>query len=138
MVTGRMTKPSENSPKALFLAPDGNIYPDNLICSGVIPAELNGKPCPYSENGRMPDPVLLNGDDPTYSIDKGQPGDLCPPCALHQLSSLGHWQGYKGQRYPEHLLPLRLFKCKMGFWLIVPGLQDDTSEDERVTEPEAQ
>ena len=128
MVTRRMTKSDETSPKALFLSPDGNIYPDNLICSGVIPAELNGQPCPYSQNGRMPTPVPLKADDETYSIDKGQPGDLCPPCAWQRLSSLGHWQGYKGQSYPEHLLPLRLFKCKMGFWLVVPGLDDDKPE----------
>jgi hypothetical protein len=120
-----MADENENSPRALFLATNGNTYPDSLICSGVIPAELNGKQCPYSKNGRMPDPIPLNADDATYSIDKGQPGDLCPPCAWQQLSSLAHWQGYKGQRYPEHLLPLRLFKCRQGFWLVLPGLRDN-------------
>jgi len=123
-----MANENDNSPKALFLASNGNIYPDSLICSGVIPAELDGKPCPYSQNGRMPNPAPLNADDAMYSIDKGQPGDLCPPCASHQLASLEHWQGYKGQSYPEHLLPLRLFKCHQGFWLVVPGLRDDSSE----------
>ncbi|WP_229453922.1 hypothetical protein [Nostoc sp. CHAB 5715] len=36
-------------PKALFLSPDGNVYPDSLICSGIIPGELDGKPCPHSQ-----------------------------------------------------------------------------------------
>jgi hypothetical protein len=115
---------NETNPKALFPTPDGNIYPDNLVCSGAIPAELNGQPCPYSQQGRMPDPVPLDPNNPTYSADKGKPGDLCPPCALQQIGDLGHWQGYCGQHYPEHLLQLRLFKCRQGFWLVVPGLRD--------------
>jgi hypothetical protein len=114
----------QDQPKALFLSPDGNIYPDRLICSGILSTELNGKPCPYSQAGHFPDPVPLNPDDPTYSIDKGQPGDLCPPCAKHQLAHLGHWQGHGNQTFPEELLPLRLFKCRMWLWLVVPGLYD--------------
>ncbi len=112
------------SPKALFLSPDGKIYPDTLICSGMISAELNGKPCPYSQNGCLPDPVPLDETDPNYSLDKGKPGDLCPPCAKQQLANLGHWQGHGQQTFPEELLPLRLFKCRMWLWLVVPGLYD--------------
>ncbi|MDT5061716.1 MAG: hypothetical protein QOH63_2175 [Acidobacteriota bacterium] len=126
---GRMANSDENSPKSLFLASDGNIYPDSLICNGVIPAELGGHPCVYSIKGRMPDPVPLNPNDPTYSIDKGQPGDLCPPCALQKIGDLGHWQGYRGQHYPENLLPLWLFKCRMGFWLVVPNLTDEKPKE---------
>jgi hypothetical protein len=76
-----------HEPKALFLSPDGNIYPDTLICSGVIPPELGGNPCPFSQSGCMPDLAHLNADDPTYTIDKGQPGDLCPPCARVMANS---------------------------------------------------
>ena len=115
-----------DQPKALFLAPDGNIYPDTLICSGVLPAELGGKPCPFSHNGRLPAPTPLCHNHPTYTLDKGRPGDLCPPCAKQQLGSLGHWQGHNGQTFPTELLPLRLFKCRQWLWLVIPGLQDDT------------
>ena len=111
-------------PKALFLSPDGKIYPDSLICSGIISAELNGKPCPYSQNGRLPDPVPIDETDPNYSSDKGKPGNLCPPCAKQQLANLGHWQGYGQQTFPEKLLSLRLFKCRMCLWLVVSGLYD--------------
>lgn len=110
--------------KALFLAPDGNIYPDTLICSGVLLAQLGGKPCPYAVNGRLPDPAPLDPQNPEYSIDQGQPGDLCPPCTKQNLSSLGHWQGHGGQQFPEELLPLRLFKCRQWLWLVVLGLYD--------------
>ena len=111
-------------PKALFISPDGNIYPDTLICSGVLPAELGGKPCPFSQAGHIPDPVPLSADDPSYTIDKGQPGDLCPPCAKQQLANLSHWQGHGRHEFPAEMLPLRLFKCRQWFWLVVPGLCD--------------
>jgi hypothetical protein len=111
-------------PKALFLSPDGNVYPDNLICTGIIPAELDGKPCPHSQAGRFPGIKPLNPEDSNYTIDKGKPGDLCPTCAKQQLAHLGHWQGHRNQKFPEELLSLRLFKCRMWLWLVVPGLHD--------------
>lgn len=121
--------PTGNGAKALFLSPDGNLYPDTLICSGVIPAELKGQLCPYAQNGSLPDPVPLNPNDPTYTVDKGQPGDLCPPCIKQQLAHLGHWQGHRGQFYPEDLLSLRLFKCRQWFWLVVIGLEDQKPDN---------
>ena len=111
-------------PKAFFLSSDGKIYPDTMICSGMISAELNDKPCPYAQNGQLPDPIPLDETEPRYSIDKGNHGDLCPPCAKQKLAHLGHWQGHNGQIFPEELLPLRLFKCRMGLWLVVLGLND--------------
>lgn len=111
-------------PRGLFLGPNGTIYPDSLVCSGVIPEELNGLPCPFSENGRLPLPQPLKSEDPTYTIDKGEPGDYCPPCAKQQLSNLAHWQGHGDNQYPEELLGLRLFKCRQWFWLVVPGLYE--------------
>ncbi len=75
-----MDRAANGTAKALFVSPDGNIYPDYLICSGILPADLNGKPCPFSQAGRIPDLSPLTLDDPTYTIDKGKPGDLCPPC----------------------------------------------------------
>ena len=110
--------------RALFISPDGNIYPDTLICSGVLPAELGGKPCPLSNSGHIPDPQPLNSDNPDYAIVKGKPGDLYPPCAKQQLTNLGHWLGNGRPELPEELLPLRLFKCRQWFWLVVPGLYD--------------
>ena len=70
-------------------------------------------------------PQPLDPADPTYTIDKGNPGNLCPPCAKQQLADFGHWQGYGEQQFPAQLLPLRLFKCRQWFWLVVPGLRHD-------------
>ena len=111
-------------PRAIFLSPDGSLYPDTLICSGVIPPELGGQPCPFSQAGRMPDVAPLDLAATNYTVDKGQPGDLCPPCAKQQLASLQHWQGHGRQQFPEELLLLRLLKCRQWFWLVVPGLHD--------------
>ena len=118
-----------NGTKALFLSPDGSLYPDTLICSGVIPPELGGKPYPYAHDGGIPDATPLDPDDPTYSIDKGKPGDLCPPCVKQHLSNLGHWQGHDGQTFPQELLPLRLFKCRQWFWVVVIGLEDQVPHE---------
>ncbi len=111
-------------PKALFLCSDGVILPDDLVCSGQLVADLGGRPCRYAVAGRIPDLEPLDGQAPTYSVDKGVPGDLCPPCAKQKLGSLAHWQGHGGQQFPEHLLPLRLFKCRIWLWLVVPGLRE--------------
>ncbi|MEA5527653.1 hypothetical protein [Nodularia spumigena] len=47
-----------------------------------------------------------------------------PTCAKQQLAHLGHWEGYRKQTFPEELRSLRLFKCRMWFWLVIPGLYD--------------
>lgn len=116
---------TSGEPRAFFPLSDGSTYPDTLICSGVIPAELGGNPCPFSDAGRFPIPEPLDPSKPEYSIDKGKPGDLCPPCAKQQLGSLSHWQGHSNARFAEDLAPLRLFKCRMWLWVVIPGLRDD-------------
>ncbi len=116
--------PTPNKPQAIFIGPDGQLYPDALVCSGTIIPLLDGEPCPYAQNGGMPAPVPLRVDGVKFSPDQGQPGDLCPPCAKQNLSSLGHWQGHGGQTYPDSFLPLRLFKCRQWLWLVVPGLHE--------------
>ena len=49
-----------NPPKLLFISADGRVYPDTLICSGELPTELGGKPCPFSQAGRIPEPIPLD------------------------------------------------------------------------------
>jgi len=110
--------------KAFFISPNGTLYPDYLVCSGIIPAELNGKPCPFAQAGHIPDPAPLDPNDSTYANDKGSAGDFCPPCAKQYLSSLGHWQNKMRPDVPQEFLALRLFKCMQWFWLVVPGLTD--------------
>lgn len=91
-------------------------YDDAFACRG----------CEHSAFMRMPAPLPLDAAAPNYSIDKGQPGDLCPPCCEASMGDLAHWASPPQVRYevPTNLLPLRLFKCRKGMWLVVPGLYD--------------
>jgi hypothetical protein len=70
---------TQDTPKALFLAPDGNVYPDTMICSGILPAELGGMPCPFAKQGRIPKPQPLNAADP---IGRGEYGKSVLTSAL--------------------------------------------------------
>lgn len=105
-----------------FIPADGQPLPMSLICSGQL-ADVS---CPYAVNGRMPNPQPLDKHAPDYSKDKGQAGDLCPPCVRQHLSNLGHWQGHGGAQFPEQTLGFRLFKCRRGHWVVVDGLYHDT------------
>ncbi len=113
-----MPNPNQDA-RALFLAPNGEIYPDLLICSGVLPEQLKSEPCPLAENGRLPTPQPLDENSA-----KGMEGELCPPCVKEHLSSLAHWEGASGRSYPEALRPLRLFKCQQWYWFVIPGLYE--------------
>ena len=106
------------SDKVLFLMPDGSVHDDRMVCSGRLPAELAGANCSYSSQGYFPGLTNLESDS-----DKGQRGDLCPLCAKSQLGSLGHWDAERKLYHPD-LHPLRLFKCRMGFWLVLPDVID--------------
>src|SRR5262245_29944389 len=117
---------SNSTARALFIAPDGNLYPDYLVCSVKLLIDMGGQPCPFSQHGRLPQPEPLDPNSSTYSLDKGKPGDLCPPCAKQQLANLGHWDGHRGQQFPDELKPLRLFKCNQWLWLVVIGLYQDS------------
>jgi hypothetical protein len=110
--------------RALFIAPNGDIYPDYLICSGKL---TESHACVYSQDGRIPPPEPLDPSAKNYSSEKGEPGELCPPCVKQQLTSLGHWEGHRGNTYPEDLKPLRLFKCSQWLWLVIPGLFNDNA-----------
>lgn len=111
--------------EALFLASDGTVYPESLVCSGRVLLDFSGTPCEHSTNGRMPELVVLDTSLPTYTPDKGDQGDLIPLCAKQHLSSLGHWDD-KGL-YPQQLHQLRLFKCRMWLWFVIPGLCDQSA-----------
>lgn len=126
--------------KALFIAPDGNVYPDYLVCSGKLLLDMGGEACPFSKDGHLPEPQPLDQNFQTYSQDMGKHGDMCPPCVKQQLGNLGHWEGHRGQKFPDDLKPLRLFKCKKWLWLVVLGLKHETptqitnENDEQVLE----
>jgi hypothetical protein len=104
-------------PRALFFGDEGALLPDDLVCSGRTPGRETGEPCPFSESGRMPLPRPQRADSP---------GDVAPPCAVQALGSLAEFAGEASGRYELKLHPLRVFKCRKLFLLVVPGLIDHT------------
>lgn len=116
-------------PRALFPSPNGSMMPDDEICSGLVPAQLRGKPCPYSDRGRMPTPVPIDEFSAQRLPGRGAVGDLAPPCAVQHLGRLADWEAEREARYPVELGPLRLFKCRQMFLLVVPGLKDDQAKE---------
>ncbi|MEW6566623.1 MAG: hypothetical protein AB1449_00360 [Chloroflexota bacterium] len=109
-------------PRALFLSPGGLFLPDDQVCSGAIPSQLKGKPCPFSDAGRIPPPVVLDEVSARRGLGVGQAGDRVPPCALQQLGRLRDWPSDTGLHYPPEIASLWLFKCRQMFLLVVPGL----------------
>ncbi|MBN1977000.1 MAG: hypothetical protein JW918_06330 [Anaerolineae bacterium] len=52
----------------------------------------------------------------------GNGGFSCP-CLKFSLGALARWQGHGDNLWREELLPLQLFKCKMGYWFVVEGVE---------------
>ena len=121
-------RPRQHAARAFFLPKMAAFILTIRSALVTFHAELDGKPCPFAVDGRMPLVARLTADHPRYTVDKGRPGDFCPPCAKQQLGYLGHWQGYRGLAFPAELLGLRLFRCRLLFWLVVPGLYDHTPD----------
>ena len=115
-----------DKPWALFLFPDGKLIGDDLVCSGIFPSGLEGKHCPFSEEGRMPRPIPI---DEASKPKLGQFGELAPPCAVESLGNLEAWQRAGEVRYPEELGLLNVYKCRQMFLLVVPGLKGDQLEE---------
>jgi hypothetical protein len=111
-------------PRALFLFPEGMFLRDDLVCSGIFPSHLDGKPCPFADEGKFPKPQPLDKVKVSIQPNLGRVGDLVPPCIVGQLGPLRAWQRGKGARYPSDLNPLQLYKCRQMFLLVVPGLAE--------------
>jgi hypothetical protein len=76
----------------------------------------------------MPKPRPLDEMRARLHPELGRVGDLVPPCVVGQLGPLWAWRRKEGVRYPFDLSPLRLFKCRQMFLLVVPGLDRQNPE----------
>jgi hypothetical protein len=108
-------------PRALFLFHDAMFLRDDLVCSGLFPSHLGGKPCPFADGGRIPQPQPLDELKASMVPMLGRIGDLVPPCVVEQLGPLREWRKCEGAWYPTDLRQLRLYKCCQMFLLVVPG-----------------
>ena len=117
------------APRALFLSPQGMIFSDRFVCSGELPSRLGGQPCVFSDKGRMPSPRPIDEIMTRMHPKLGRVGDLAPPCAIEQLGTVEAWMEAHNVCYPDVIKPLRLFKCRQMFLLVVPGLEDISSQE---------
>jgi hypothetical protein len=111
-------------PRALFLFPEGMFLRDDLVCSGIFPSHLDGKPCPFADEGKIPKPQPLDKVKVSIQPNLGRVGDLVPSCIVRQLGPLQAWRRGEGARYPSNLSRLRLYKCCQMFLLVMPGLAE--------------
>lgn len=128
-----MQPADERDPRALFLSAAGQVLADDRVCSGLEAPALGGRPCPHAEGGRMPSLQPIDAGSARRWPERGRAGDLAPPCAAVQLGSLAGWLGARTGGHPDHLLGLRLFRCRQWFLMVVPGLHDGAPD--RLTGP---
>jgi hypothetical protein len=73
----------------------------------------------------MPRPRQIDVRAARFAPGRGSVGDLAPPCALQALGSLASFLGAKAASFGPKLQPLRVFKCRLMYLLVVPGLRDE-------------
>ena len=110
---------SHSKPRALFIFFDLEPKPDDEICSGQFPSHLDGKPCPYSDHGRMPRRDNAGGEilaqqDLTHQVPK-----LIRSCRLQALGRLEQWKSDVPLGYPKELENEILYKCRQMFMVVL-------------------
>jgi hypothetical protein len=106
-------------PRALFLFEDGQFVREDEVCSGQFPSNLQGKPCPFSEEGRMPDLVPLD-EQVQLSKSELEPGEeFVPACTLQRLGVLKGWLSVIWGRVPAKYQAQQLYKCRQMFLFVL-------------------
>jgi hypothetical protein len=110
-----------SEPRALFLFLDEEPKPDTEICSGRFPSHLKGKPCPFSDQGRLPPYIVSRGET---TIDINSTDSVIPdtqPCRLQKLGQVDQWRKEVPLIYPKEYAQKMLYKCRQMFMLILLG-----------------
>jgi hypothetical protein len=108
-----------SKPRALFLFMDSEAKPDTEVCSGQFPSHLKGKPCPFSDHGRMPKVTESQGD-PEIDHCSTEPEFLrAHPCMLQKLGQLNQWREEVPLVFQNELAHKILYKCRQMFLLVL-------------------
>ena len=108
-----------SEPRALFLFQDSDPEPDFRVCSGNVPSQLDGQPCPFSDHGRIPYFQALSA---TGNDDPGRESSMSPfgsACVLQLLGVLKGWASGHTLLFPLKMSDHDLYKCRMMFLLIL-------------------
>lgn len=119
MLEGVEMADSRSKPRALFLFPSSKVIPDDEICSGRFPSSLKGKPCPYSDRGRIPLSDALNDLDLSQRDGEEANRSRTSSCSLQRLGPLEEWVKKYPLIFPEGLGHKMLFKCRQMFFVIL-------------------
>jgi len=112
---------SRSEPRALFLFFDMEPKPDTEICSGQFPSHLDGKPCPFSDHGRIPAGNISSGEFLLPEAIEGQPPESIQACNLQKLGRVDQWQGDVPLVFPEELTQEVVYKCRQMFIVMLLG-----------------
>ncbi len=109
---------SRSKPRALFLFPSSEARSDDEICSGRFPSCLKGKPCPYSDQGRIPLRDAFVDGDFLYVIREESNGLQVASCTLQRLGSIEDWIKDYPLMFPKGMSHKMLYKCRQMFFVI--------------------
>lgn len=112
---------SRSEPRALFLFLDMEPKSDTEICSGQFPSHLGGKPCPYSDHGRMPEGYVSSGEFLLPEDIEEQPPESLQACKLQKLGRVDQWQGDAPLVFPEGFAQEVIYKCRQMFIVMLLG-----------------
>ncbi len=122
LLKGENKEKSQSKPRALFLFPDRQAESDTDVCSGSFPSHLEGKPCPFSDHGRLPDPRMEFPGLTSEDIRRLELIEIAPACVIQDLGALKTWQGRMRLQYTQVIEDWHLFKCRQMFLLVIPGI----------------
>ena len=108
-----------SEPRALFLFQDSEPEPDFKVCSGILPSHLMGQPCPYSEDGRMPETHKTAWIPRSGSSRKALKDQAFSGCGLQNLGMVNEWGRVHNLNYPKQFGMFDLYKCRQMFLLIL-------------------
>jgi hypothetical protein len=108
-----------SEPRALFLFMDEEPKPDTEICSGHFPSHLKGKPCPFSDHGRLPPYFESRGELKLETNFTDTVISDAQSCMLQKLGQVDQWRKEVPLMYPEECARKMLYKCRQMFMLVL-------------------
>jgi hypothetical protein len=119
MLKGVKMANCRSEPRALFLFLDEEPKPDTEICSGQFPSHLKGKPCPFSDHGRLPPYIETHGELLIETNSTDSVFSDAQPCMLQKLGRVDQWREEVPLIFPKDCARKMLYKCRQMFMLVL-------------------
>jgi hypothetical protein len=122
LLKGEKRGRNHGKPRALFLFPDQPPVSDADVCSGGFPSHLEGRHCPFSDEGRFPLFEERFSQAESEREPRLTPIERAPGCVIRDLGPLKAWQGGMQLQYPKSFEDWHLYKCRQMFLLVIPRI----------------